>query len=86
MLRVKGDSMIEAGIREGDMVIVERTHHAKVGQIVIAEVDGAWTMKYLEKDSRGFYLRPANRSYRNIRPADDLRISAVVRAVIRKYD
>ena len=49
ILRVKGDSMIDAGIREGDLVIVERTNAPRVGDIVIAEVDGEWTMKYLRK-------------------------------------
>ena len=42
ILKVKGDSMIEAGICEGDMVIVERTENAQVGDIVIAEVDVAY--------------------------------------------
>jgi repressor LexA len=85
MLKVKGDSMIDAGIRAGDYVIVERTDKAKTGQIVIAEVDGAWTMKYLKRDARGFYLEPANPDFKIIRPKHDLSISAVVRSVIRKY-
>ena len=85
MLKVKGDSMMDAGIRAGDYVIVERTDKAKTGQIVIAEVDGAWTMKYLRRDARGFYLEPANPDFKIIRPKHDLSISAVVRSVIRKY-
>lgn len=86
MLQVKGDSMKDAAINEGDMVIVERTEHPKVGQIVIAEVDGSWTMKYLAKDEQGLYLNPANDAYPIIRPHEELRIAAVVRAVVRKYD
>lgn len=86
MLQVKGDSMHDAGIHEGDMVIVERTETAQVGQIVIAEVDGAWTMKYLAQDKQGLYLNPANDAYPIIRPEAALRIAAVVRAVVRKYD
>lgn len=87
MLRVKGESMKDAGINNGDMVVVERQNEARVGDIVIAEIDGAWTMKYLRKDSRkGFYLEPANEEFENIYPKEDLRIQAVVRAVIRKYD
>jgi SOS regulatory protein LexA len=85
MLKVKGDSMIDAGIRAGDYVIVERTDKAKTGQIVIAAVDGAWTMKYLRKDSRGFYLEAANPDFKAIRPKEDLAINAVVKSVIRKY-
>jgi repressor LexA len=86
ILRVKGDSMIDAGICEGDMVIVERKSNPKVGEIVIAEVDGGWTMKYLRKRQDGqFYLEPANRKYKPIYPKEDLKIAAVVKAVIRKY-
>ena len=85
MLKVKGDSMIEAGIQEGDMVLAERTNNPQTGDIVIAEVDGGWTMKYLCKEGRGYYLQPANKNYKPIYPAEELKISAVVRAVIRKY-
>ena len=86
LLKVKGQSMIEAGIHEGDMVIVERTDGAKTGDIVIAEVDGGFTMKYLRTDKRGrFYLEPANKKFKNIYPESDLKVVAVVKAVIRKY-
>ena len=85
MLRVKGDSMIEAGINEGDYVIVERTENSKVGEIVIAEVDGGWTMKYLRKNAEGYYLEPANKKYKPIYPTEDMKIAAKVKAVVRKY-
>jgi repressor LexA len=85
LLRVKGDSMIEAGIHEGDLVIVERTNAPKPGQIVIAEVDGEWTMKYLRKKGSVLYLEPANKKYKPIFPEEALRIVAVVKSVVRKY-
>ncbi len=85
MLKVKGDSMYDAGIRDGDLVIAERATEAKVGDIVIAEVDGGWTMKYLRKSAHGMYLEPANEAFSNIYPAESLSIAAVVKAVIRKY-
>lgn len=86
MLKVKGDSMRDAGILDGDMVIVERTSSPKIGQIVVAEVDGSYTMKYLQKDSAGrIYLEAANSEFKSIYPKEDLRINAVVKAVIRKY-
>jgi repressor LexA len=85
ILKVKGDSMIDAGIQEGDMVVVERTNDAKPGQIVIAEIDGQWTMKYLRKRGTAYYLEPANRKYRPIVPTEGLKIAAVVKAVVRKY-
>ena len=85
ILEVKGDSMIDAGIYEGDLVIVERKGEAKVGDIVIAEVDGGWTMKYYKKDGNKVYLEPANKKYKPIYPKEGLRIAAIVKGVIRKY-
>ena len=85
ILRVKGDSMIDAGIHEGDMVIVERSDQAKDGQIVIAEVDGEWTIKYFRKRGGTVFLEPANKKLQPIYPAAELKIAAVVKAVIRKY-
>ena len=87
ILKVKGDSMKDAGICEGDMVIVERRQTYKPGQIVVAALDGEFTMKYLRKGPRGYYLEPANAKYKEIHPKDGetLSIEAVVIAVVRKY-
>ncbi len=85
LLTVKGDSMKDAGIIEGDTVIVERGKEPKIGQIVIAQVDGAWTMKYYRTKNGKPYLEPANTSYKPIYPKNELKIEAIVRAVIRKY-
>ena len=85
ILEVKGDSMIEEGIKEGDLVIVERKDEPKDGDIVIAEVDGGWTMKYFRKEKTRVYLEPANKKYKNIYPEYDLKIAAIVKGVIRKY-
>lgn len=85
ILEVKGDSMIDEGIREGDLVVVERRGDPKDGDIVIAEVDGGWTMKYFKKKGSIVYLKPANKNYSPIYPTYDLRVAAIVRGVIRKY-
>lgn len=85
VLTVKGDSMIEAGIHEGDLVVAERTELAREGDIVIAEVDGGWTMKYFRKKGSQIYLQPANKKYSNIYPEESFKIAAIVKAVIRKY-
>ena len=85
ILKVKGDSMIEAGINPGDMVIVERKQSYKPGQIVIASIDNEFTMKYLRKKRERHYLEPANKNYEPIYPTGDFRIEAVVVAVVRKY-
>ena len=85
ILKVKGDSMIDAGIQEGDMVIVEHRQTYKPGQIVIASIDGEFTIKYLRKQRDLYYLEPANEKYKPIYPKERLSIEAVVTAVVRKY-
>jgi SOS regulatory protein LexA len=85
LLEVKGDSMIDAGIQEGDLVLAERGREPKVGDIVIADVDGGWTMKYYRKKGTQVYLEPANSKYSNIYPEESLNIAAVVKGVVRKY-
>ena len=85
ILEVKGDSMIEAHIDEGDLVIAERSETAKNGDIVIAEIDGGWTMKYFNTDGKKSWLEPANKFLKPIYPEESLRVAAVVIGVIRKY-
>lgn len=85
ILEVKGDSMIEAHIDEGDLVIAERAQSARDGDIVVAEVDGGWTLKYFKTDGNKVWLEPANRLLKPIYPEFDLRVAAVVKGVIRKY-
>lgn len=85
LLEVKGDSMIDAGIQEGDMVIAERKGEPKDGDIVIALVDGGWTMKYYRKKNGKVFLEPANKNFKPIYPEHQLEIAAIVKGVIRKY-
>ena len=85
LLQVSGDSMIDAGIVEGDMVIVDRGKNPKSGDIVVAEVDSDWTMKYYIKRGSTTLLRAANKKYPDIRPETELKIGGVVTSVIRKY-
>jgi SOS regulatory protein LexA len=85
LLKVSGDSMINAGILPGDMVIIDKGLTPKSGDIVIAQVDGEWTMKFLRKRKDDVVLVPANPKYQPIRPRNELKISGVVTAVVRKY-
>ena len=85
LLEVKGDSMIDAGIREGDMVIAERKGEPKDGDIVIALVDGGWTMKYYKNQKGKVHLEPANKNFKPIYPEGQLEVAAIVKGVIRKY-
>ena len=85
VLKVSGDSMIDAGIMPGDMALVERGVEAKDGNIVIAKIDDQWTIKYFRKKGNKVFLEPANKKYKPIFPKENLEIAAVVKAVIRKY-
>ena len=84
-LTVKGDSMIDEGIHEGDIVIIEREREARNGDVVAAQVDGEWTVKYYKNDFGDVSLVPANKNYPVIKPRESLEIGGVVVSVIRKY-
>ena len=85
LLRVTGDSMTGAGIMDGDLVIVERHRTPKSGDIVLAEVDGQWTLKYLRRLGKEAVLEAANPAYPTIHPKEELRIGGVITASVRKY-
>ncbi len=85
LLRVQGDSMMDAGILPGDLVLVERGREPHPGDIVLARTDGEWTLKYFRRQGTQVYLEAANPKYQPFYPTQDLRIAAVVKAVIRKY-
>lgn len=85
MLKVSGDSMIEAGIMAGDVVLISRGKVPKTGDVVVAEVDREWTIKYFEKRGSAVRLLPANARYGPIVPEDEVRVAGVVTACIRKY-
>lgn len=85
LLTVKGDSMVDAGLLSGDIVVVKKGAPASIGDIVVAIVDRECTVKYLAKDEAGFYLRPGNSAYQDIRPKDSLELFGVVVGEFRKY-
>ncbi len=85
ILEVDGDSMINAHIADGDLVLVEKTDKANDGDMVIANVDGEFTMKFFRKKGNLVWLEPANDDFKPIYPTQYLTINAIVKAVIRKY-
>jgi len=85
LIPVKGDSMIEAGIHDGDVAVVEKRMSANIGDIVVAIVDSEFTLKTLDKERGKFILRPANQAYPVIRPQGMLEIFGVLVGLIRKY-
>ena len=85
ILEVSGDSMIEAGILPGDLLLVERGRIPRPGDVVVAEIDGEWTLKYFRKQRGKVFLEAANRKYPRFYPQKGLKVAAVVRGVVRKY-
>jgi repressor LexA len=85
LIRVEGDSMVDAGIRHGDLAVVERKTEASQGDIVVAVVDDEFTLKTLARDKDGYHLLPANPNYSVIRPNGKLEIFGVLVGLVRRY-
>lgn len=85
LVRVSGNSMIDEGIRPDDLVIVERGRTAKNGDIVLAQIDGEWTLKFFEKRGAAVRLIPGNKDYPVLVPKTELNVAGVVSSVVRRY-
>ena len=85
LLRVQGDSMIDDGIVDGDLVGVQRTPEARDGQTVVARVDGELTIKRLQHARGRILLLPRNRAYAPIEvgPGQDFAIEGVYCGLLR---
>ena len=85
LITVKGDSMINAGIHDGDIVVVEKRATANVNDLVVAIVEGEFTLKRLGREKGRMVLIPENKAYPVIRPKEDLEIFGVVVGQFRRY-
>ena len=85
MVPVKGDSMVDAGIHDGDIAVVERVKAARPGDLVVAIVDNEFTLKELAVERGKFVLKPHNKAYPVIRPKAELEIFGVVTGLVRRY-
>jgi repressor LexA len=86
VLRVRGESMIDEQIRDGDLVVVERRSEARNGETVVAVVRGEATLKRFVRHGARVVLQPANPSLRPLEvPAADVEIRGVVRGLLRTY-
>jgi repressor LexA len=83
-LRVRGDSMIDAHILDGDIVILEDRKDVQSGDIVAALIDGETTLKRYVMEHGRPYLKAENPRYPNLTPARELRIQGVVVSLVRK--
>ena len=85
LIKVKGDSMIGAGIHDGDVVVVEKKAAANAGDIVVAILDNDLTLKRFGREKGRVVLRPENMAYPVIRPKGNAEIFGVVVGQFRKY-
>jgi DNA polymerase V len=85
-VRVAGDSMREASIEEGDVLVVDRSLSAISGDVVVASLDGAFTVKRLRKEGRRAWLCPENQAYKPVEVTgrDDFCLFGVVTFVLRE--
>lgn len=86
-VRVKGDSMIEAGIFDNDVLVIDRSRTQKTGDIVLAVLDGEFTVKTLDWSRKSVKLIPANRNYPviEIKKGQSFEIWGVVTGSMRKF-
>ncbi|MFA7282194.1 MAG: S24 family peptidase, partial [Sterolibacterium sp.] len=85
MIPVKGDSMCDAGVNDGDIAVVERGGAARKGDFVVAIVDNEFTLKELGLERDKFILKPHNKAYPVIRPKGSLEIFGVMVGLVRRY-
>lgn len=86
LLKVQGDSMIDDGILDGDLVGVHRTPSARDGQTVVARIDGELTIKRLQRTAEGIRLLPRNRTHApiEIAPGQDFAVEGVYCGLVRQ--
>jgi DNA polymerase V len=86
-VRVNGQSMIDAQIDHGDLLIVDRSLEAKDQSIVLAVIDGDFTVKRLEKQGNRLFLKPENAAFRPIEITEfsEFRVWGVVTGVIKRF-
>ncbi len=84
--RVSGDSMVGAGIDDGDLLVIDRSKNPENGKIAVCMIDGEFTIKRIKKEKNKVYLMPENRRYKPIelKEENELIIWGVVEYVIKK--
>ena len=84
--RVSGDSMIEAGLDDGDLIVIDRSLNPENGKIAVCFIDGEFTVKRIKKEKDKLFLMPQNKKYKplEIREENELIIWGIVEFVIKK--
>ena len=84
--RVSGDSMIGAGLEDGDLLVIDSSLNPENGKIAVCLIDGEFTVKRIKKIKKNFYLMPENKKYNpiEIKEGDELIVWGIVEYVIKK--
>ena len=69
--RVKGDSMIDAGVHDGDVLIIDKSLEPKDGDMAVCFIDGEFTIKYIKIEEKVIWLVPANKNFHPIKVTED---------------
>lgn len=85
MLRTFGDSMIDIGIRKGDLIVIRKQNTADDGEVVVAMVNGETTLKRLYRDGKDIILHPENKKMKDIR-VKSCEVQGVLVSCIKMYD
>ena len=85
IFRVSGDSMVDLGIFEGDYVSIKKSSYAQDKDIVLANIDGGFTLKTYRNKNNKVWLDPANKNYPNLYPRSSLVIFGVALGIMRKF-
>lgn len=85
IFRVSGDSMVDLGIFEGDYVSIKKSSYAQDKDIVLANIDGGFTLKTYRNKNNKVWLEPANKNYPNLYPRSSLVIFGVALGIMRKF-
>lgn len=88
IVRVQGDSMVDANLNDGDLLLVDRSVQARNRHIVLAMINGEFTVKRLVKSAHGVFLKPENKAYKAIEVTEgmDFEVWGVVTHIIHKAD
>lgn len=84
--RVKGDSMIDAGIHDGDILIIDKSLDPKDGDMAVCYIDGEFTIKYIKIEKEAVFMIPANNNYQPVKVTaeNDFLIWGIVTYSIKK--
>lgn len=83
-IQVSGDSMIERGIADGDILVIDKSLPPRKGSIVVAQVDGGFTIKSYDPSNGRLHLVPANGAYLPVEPPEDSLLCGVATFLIKR--